>query len=67
MIVGEGHLVAGWRSSNLNVIFELKDNTIDARWRLIIDLFDCSKDNSPLFKVTVNGVPWKYRLTETEL
>ncbi len=53
---------AGWRSHVLNILFELKRAPASANWKLIVDLFDCSAEDPPLFKITVNGKPWKYQL-----
>ena len=40
---------SGWRSSTLNILFG-------------IDVLDCNSEDLPLFKVSVNGKSWKYRL-----
>jgi len=53
---------SGWRSSTLNILFGLNKLPESGQWKLIIDILDCNSDDLPLFKVTINGKSWKYRI-----
>ncbi|MCP4454736.1 MAG: hypothetical protein GY809_25025, partial [Planctomycetes bacterium] len=53
---------SGWRSHTLNILFGLRENPQNGPWRLIVDVMDSHAEDTPLFKVTVNGKAWKYRL-----
>ena len=53
---------AGWRSSVLNILFDLEKPSQDVPWKLIVDLHDSSEDNPPLLKITINGKSFKYQL-----
>ncbi len=53
---------SGWRSSTLNILFGIKKLTKEGTWKLTIDLLDCNPEDLPLFKVSVNGNTWKYRI-----
>jgi predicted alpha-1,2-mannosidase len=55
---------SGWRSSTLNILFGLKKAPDTTPWSLYIDILDVNPENLPLFKVTVNGRSWKYRIPE---
>ncbi|HET8735010.1 MAG TPA: GH92 family glycosyl hydrolase [Pricia sp.] len=54
--------LAGIRPHELNLLFALKGQVVAGKWQLVIDILDCSPENPPLFKVTVNGRSWKFRL-----
>ncbi|RUT78790.1 GH92 family glycosyl hydrolase [Ancylomarina longa] len=54
---------AGWRSSTLNILFGI-DRLGRGDWKLIVDILDCNSKDLPLFKITVNGKSWKYRIPE---
>ncbi|MCU4177037.1 GH92 family glycosyl hydrolase [Carboxylicivirga sp. N1Y90] len=53
---------SGWRSSTLNILFGIDKLPNKGDWKLTIDILDCNSEDLPLFKVTVNGKSWKYRL-----
>ena len=53
---------SGWRSSTLNILFGMEKLPEKGAWKLTVDLLDCNPDDLPLFKVTINGRSWKYRL-----
>jgi predicted alpha-1,2-mannosidase len=57
---------AGWRSSTLNILFGVDDLSGAGAWKLTVDISDYNSKDLPLFKVSVNGKSWKYRLPETE-
>ena len=53
---------SGWRSHTLNILFGLREKPQQGSWKLIVDIMDSHESDAPLFKVTVNGRAWKYRL-----
>jgi len=53
---------AGWRSHTLNILFGIDKLSRKGNWKLVVDLKENHKDNPPVFKVTVNGKPWKFML-----
>jgi len=53
---------SGWRSSTLNILFGLAKVPDSESWKLSIDILDVNPEDLPLFKVTVNGHSWKYRI-----
>ncbi|HKL32304.1 MAG TPA: polysaccharide lyase family protein, partial [Tangfeifania sp.] len=53
---------AGWRSHTLNILFGIDKLPRKGNWKLVVDLKENHKDNPPVFKVTVNGKPWKFML-----
>ncbi len=53
---------SGWRSSTLNILFGIDKLPKKGEWMLSVDILDCNSKNLPLFKVTVNGKSWKYRI-----
>ena len=53
---------SGWRSSTLNILFGVDQLSKTGDWKLTIDVLDCNPNDLPLFKVSVNGKAWKYRL-----
>ena len=53
---------SGWRSSTLNILFGLDKLPKSGDWKLTIDILDCNSEDLPLFKVTINGKSWKYRV-----
>ena len=57
---------AGWRSHTLNILFNMEQVPDDGNWLLTINLTSYNKNNPPVFKVTVNGVPWKEQLPAGE-
>lgn len=57
-----GRSVSGWRTQVLNILFELEHAPVSDDWKLVIDFFNVNSSAPPLFKVTVNGQPWKFSL-----
>ncbi len=53
---------AGWRSHTLNILFGIDKLPKKGEWKLTVDILDCNPKDLPLFKVTVNGKSWKYRI-----
>ena len=53
---------SGWRSSTLNILFGIDKLPKNGDWKLTVDLLDSNPEDLPLFKVTVNGKSWKYRI-----
>ena len=53
---------AGWRSSVLNIQFDLKTLPSDDSWKLVVDFYDISAENPPLFKISINDKAYKYQL-----
>ena len=53
---------SGWRSSTLNILFGIDQLPKTGKWKLTLDILDCNPADLPLFKVSVNGKSWKYRL-----
>jgi len=53
---------SGWRSSTLNILFGIEKLPEDGEWKLTVDLLDCNSEDLPLFKVSINGRSWKYRI-----
>lgn len=54
---------AGWRSHSLNILFGVEKLKESAPWKLIVTIADNSHKEPPLFKVTVNGMEWKFQLS----
>lgn len=55
---------SGWRSSTLNILFGIDKLPSADNWKLTVDILDCNSKDLPLFKVTINGKSWKYRIPE---
>jgi len=55
---------SGWRSSTLNILFGIDKLPNRGDWKFTVDILDCNSEDLPLFKVTINGKSWKYRLPE---
>jgi len=53
---------SGWRSHTLNILFGIQKKPDNGAWKLIVDIMDNHVSDTPLFKVTINGKAWKYRL-----
>ena len=53
---------SGWRSSTLNILFGVDKLPKSGGWKLTVDILDCNSADLPLFKVIINGKPWKYRI-----
>ncbi len=53
---------SGWRSSTLNILFAIDKLPKKGDWKFTVDILDCNPKDLPLFKVTVNGRSWKYRI-----
>lgn len=54
---------AGWRTHQLNILFDLAKAPAKGKYTLNIDLVDFSKQFLPVIKVTVNDVDHEIRLT----
>ena len=54
--------LAGIRPHQLNLLFSIAKKPKNGDWKLVIDILDCSPENPPFFKVSVNGKSWKFRL-----
>ena len=55
---------AGWRSHTLTILFGMQEIPERGNWTLTIDLVNNHRDDPPVFKATVNGKAWKFRLPE---
>ncbi len=53
---------SGWRSSTLNILFGIGKLPKKGDWKFTVDILDCNAKDLPLFKVTINGESWNYRL-----
>ena len=53
---------SGWRSSTLNILFGIDQLPNRGEWKFTMDILDCNSEDLPLFKVTINGESWKYRI-----
>ncbi len=53
---------SGWRSSTLNILFGVDRLPKSGKWKLRVDILDCNSNDLPLFKVSINGKSWKYRI-----
>lgn len=54
--------ISGIRPHQLNILFGLADEPAVGTWKLIVDILDCSPENPPLFKISLNGKSWKSKL-----
>ncbi|MDO5978246.1 GH92 family glycosyl hydrolase [Flavivirga spongiicola] len=54
--------LAGIRPHQLNLLFSIAKKPKKGNWKLSIDILDCSPEDPPFFKVSINGKPWKFRL-----
>ncbi|WP_422083007.1 GH92 family glycosyl hydrolase [Ulvibacterium sp.] len=54
--------LAGIRPHQLNLLFNVKKKGDDGRWKLVVDILDCSPEAPPLFKISVNGRFWKFQM-----
>ncbi len=53
---------AGWRSHTMNILFGVEKMSDQHPWKLIVSIADNSSTKPPLFKVSVNGMEWKFQL-----
>jgi predicted alpha-1,2-mannosidase len=53
---------SGWRSHTLTVLFGVEKLPSKGDWKLIVDIQDCNSEDLPVFKTTINGKSWKYKL-----
>lgn len=58
---------SGWRSSTLNILFGVDEISKSGEWKLTVDVLECNSEDLPLFKISVNGKSWKYRLPANNL
>ncbi len=54
--------LAGIRPHQLNILFGITKKPKKGNWKLLIDIADCSLEKPPLFKVSLNGTSWKFKL-----
>lgn len=54
--------LAGIRPHEINVLFGVDDKPETGKYRLLVDILDCSAKEAPYLKITVNDRSWKYRL-----
>ncbi|MGL5562310.1 MAG: polysaccharide lyase family protein, partial [Tannerellaceae bacterium] len=54
---------SGWRTHDINILFNLKDKPDKGAWMLVVDLYDTQQEKAPKFKVTVNNQSFVYDLT----
>ena len=54
--------LAGIRPHEINILFGITHKPKKGNWKLIVDILDCNTETPPYFKITVNGISWKYRL-----
>lgn len=54
---------SGWRTHDINILFNLKDKPVKGAWKLVVDLYDTQQEKAPKFKVTVNNQSFVYDLT----
>lgn len=55
---------AGLRTHVLNLLFSLQDVPAEGTWKLKIDMADIQRQKPPLFKVSINGQSWKYKMAD---
>ncbi|MGM0667770.1 MAG: glycoside hydrolase domain-containing protein, partial [Bacteroidota bacterium] len=55
---------AGWRSHTLTILFGMQEVPRKGSWTLTVDLVNNHRDDPPVFKITVNGKAWKFKLPE---
>lgn len=55
---------AGLRTHVLNLLFSLQDVPEEGSWTLKIDMSDIQRKIPPLFKVSINGQSWKYKMAD---
>ncbi len=53
---------SGWRSHTLTVLFGVEKLPAKGYWKLFVDIQECNTEDLPVFKITVNGKSWKYKL-----
>ncbi len=53
---------SGWRSHTLTILFGIQNVPENGPWKLVIDLAGNDKDDPPVFKTTINGKSWKYKI-----
>ncbi|MGB5434681.1 MAG: GH92 family glycosyl hydrolase [Maribacter sp.] len=54
--------ISGIRPHQLNILFGIGNKPKKGNWKLIVDILDCSTENPPLFKISLNGKSWKFQL-----
>ncbi len=53
---------SGWRSHKLTVLFGIEKLPSKGNWKLVVDIQDCNFADLPVFKVSINGKSWKYKI-----
>lgn len=61
---GGTSVLSGIRPHELNILFSVEKNKVAGNYRLVVDLLDCSPENPPLVKISVNGKSWKFKLDQ---
>ena len=46
----------------MNILFGIDKLPRTGSWKLTVDILDCNAKDLPLFKVSINGKSWKYRI-----
>ncbi|APY11580.1 hypothetical protein BWZ22_10155 [Seonamhaeicola sp. S2-3] len=59
---GGTSVLAGIRPHEINILFGINEKPKNSSWRLVVDILDCNPEKPPLFKVSVNGESWKFKL-----
>jgi len=54
--------LAGIRPHEINILFGIRSKPKKGKWKLIVDVLDCSPETPPYLKISVNGKPWKFKL-----
>lgn len=53
---------SGWRTHDINIIFNLKDKPVKGAWKLVVDVYDTQQEKAPKFKVSINDKAFVYDL-----
>ena len=53
---------SGWRSHTLNILFDIQKLPKKGEWKLIVDVMDINSEDTPIFKISINEKPWKFKL-----
>ena len=48
--------LAGIRPHELNLLFTIRNKPDSGQWLLIVDLLDCSPEDPPFVKISINGM-----------
>lgn len=53
---------SGWRTHDINILFNLESKPAQGTWKLVVDLYDTQQEKAPKFKVSINGKSFVYDL-----